>query len=339
MLFASRIVYNRMSQMGRFFPNQPMYGMMGFQQGGMPSYPQRLPKGGPGSCGNNGDNRGPMGGNGSYSSGQGSSGGPRERGERGDQREEGPAAENPVVITHNLGGCLSSGENEGAFNLFSMIGKVTRIKYITNKQGNLLVQMATPEQAQHVIDVLNGVTLFGQKVHIAHARCTYIKESSTHFTLDKNIIKEYSFNPLNRCSATNVSIEPTPVLAYTTDKAVSLEDVSDFLTFVHAPKPKEIRVVGGTTGFIVYCDAGGAMEAAALVNNGSVSSGNVIKLNFSKDADEGACDNNNNSSGSRIDEDNNNNNNNSEERDDKLDCDSGDSSNTGTNDDDGDIVV
>lgn len=191
--------------------------------------------------------------------------------------------ENPVVIVHNLGGCLSSSDNESAFNLFSMVGKVIRIKYfISNHQKSLLIQFATPEQAQHIISVFNNRIIFGQKAAVMHSRHTYITETSHYFAQDKNTIKEYSFNPLNRCSATTATIEPTPFLMYLTEEVVTLEEISDFLTSVHAPKPKEIKVLNEKSGIIAYCDVEAALEAAALVNNGLVSDGNVIKLSFKK---------------------------------------------------------
>lgn len=261
-----------MFPMTRFPPPPPtgqaMYGMMGgFQKKPMNKFTPKTSKGNMGYYpSNSSQNMTPN----------------RDRNDYKGKIDDGSPTENPVVITHNLGGCLCSSDNESAFNLFSMIGKVIRIKYIVNRQKNLLVQLATPEQAQHVISVLNNKVLFGQKVSIMHGRHNYITETSSHFTQDKNVIKEYSFSPLNRCSATTASIDPTPVLMYLTENPVTLEGVSDFLTSVHAPKPKEVRVLNDKSGLIIYCDTEAALEAAALVNNGSVSEGNIIKLNFKK---------------------------------------------------------
>lgn len=69
---------------------------------------------------------------------------------------------------------------------------------------------------------------------------------------------------------------------YITDNEVTSERISSFLSEVNAPKPKEVRILNEKSGFIIYSEVEEALEAAALVNNGSIQDGNVIRLNFKK---------------------------------------------------------
>eukprot|EP00731_Ephydatia_muelleri_P018505 Em0011g545a len=83
------------------------------------------------------------------------------------------------------------------FILFGVYGDVTRVKVLYNKRDSALIQFKEPHQSQTALSNLNGVMLYGKKMHVTHSRHAQVQMPQAGSNEDA-LTEDYTNSPLHR---------------------------------------------------------------------------------------------------------------------------------------------
>lgn len=189
----------------------------------------------------------------------------------------------PVIMAYGLADQFSC---DRIFNLFSLFGRVVKVKLLLSKRGSGMVQMEDAIQAQTVISALNTQTIFGQQLQLQPSKHPSISDSArTDFP--NNPSKEFVGSPLNRFNKnTRELVSISESVVYGTAASSDGKAIRAFLVSIGAPDPVSVTDAGSgdgedaSSGLIVFRDTSAALEAVAIANNGAITAEHILKLTF-----------------------------------------------------------
>lgn len=195
---------------------------------------------------------------------------------------------------------LSSQMNcDRLFNLLVLYGNVSRVKFLTTKEGFALVEMCDPVSAQQALQHLNGQRVLGNVIRVSLSDQDNVKRNTKDFTLPDGTLAEKSYDSLkfNRfmtpdsAAKNQASLGKTGrVLYFWGCPDGSDEDsVREALKEAGAPAPVEVAMQSekGATGWITFETPQDATDAICLANHIVVGESGRLKLSYAVNKKDG----------------------------------------------------
>jgi hnRNP-L/PTB/hephaestus splicing factor len=107
----------------------------------------------------------------------------------------GAATPGAVVLVSNLNEKMTT--PHALFVLFGVYGDVVRVKILYNKRDSALIQFKEPQQIHTAIANLNGVTLYGKKIHVTLSKHSTVQMPQAGSNEDA-LTEDYANSPLHR---------------------------------------------------------------------------------------------------------------------------------------------
>jgi len=186
------------------------------------------------------------------------------------------------------------------FNLFCLYGNVLKVKFLPNKNGVAMVQMADKMAADMIIKHYSGQLVFNSKLHMIYSKHAYIGDISSGgcFGDGTPTSMNYTDSPKNRFkfvgdsgNLKNRFQAPCRMLHFfNAPPTCSINDLQKLLGDAGAPSPSRGTFFAGkatgksSSGLLEMATVSNAIEAVALCNHSMYTTEGgtfTIKLAFS----------------------------------------------------------
>jgi len=217
-------------------------------------------------------------------------GGPQVAGMMGGAGAGGPCVLMVYGLTNEVLNC------DKVFNLFCLYGNVTKIKFLPNKQGSAMVQMADANSASVALQHINNTTLFDTTINVSKAKAPSIAGMSNSSCPDGTpSVVDYTTSQLNRFSRPSLKnriYRPSPVLHFfNAPPDITTEALKSEFTRLNAPEVVDIKIFDkvegakSASGLLEYASIEDGIKAVTLVNHtllhGQTGGDFTFKLAFS----------------------------------------------------------
>lgn len=201
-----------------------------------------------------------------------------------------------IIVVRGLSGQMNC---DRLFNVLVLYGNVSRVKFLTTKEGFALVEMCDPGSAQQALQHLNGQRVLGSTIRVSLSDQDNVKRNTKDFTLPDGTLAEKSYDSLkfNRfmtpesAAKNQASLGKTGrVLYFWGCPDGSDEDtVREALKEAGAPPPTEVAMQSEkcTTGWITFESAQDATDAICLANHAIVGDSARLKLSYAVNKKDG----------------------------------------------------
>uniref|UniRef100_A0A1I8IVY7 RRM domain-containing protein n=1 Tax=Macrostomum lignano TaxID=282301 RepID=A0A1I8IVY7_9PLAT len=202
-----------------------------------------------------------------------------------------PQAGQNIIVVRGLSSQMNC---DRLFNVLVLYGNVSRVKFLTTKEGFALVEMCDSGSAQQALQHLNGQRVLGSIVR------DNVKRNTKDFTLPDGTLAEKSYDSLkfnrfmtpesaakNQASLGKIG----PVLYFWGCPDGSDEEtVRDALKEAGAPAPVEVAMQTEkcTTGWITFETPQDATDAICLANHSIVGESARLKLTYAVNKKDGS---------------------------------------------------
>ncbi|PAA80360.1 hypothetical protein BOX15_Mlig022231g2 [Macrostomum lignano] len=208
-----------------------------------------------------------------------------------------PQAGQNIIVVRGLSSQMNC---DRLFNVLVLYGNVSRVKFLTTKEGFALVEMCDSGSAQQALQHLNGQRVLGSIVRVSLSDQDNVKRNTKDFTLPDGTLAEKSYDSLkfnrfmtpesaakNQASLGKIG----PVLYFWGCPDGSDEEtVRDALKEAGAPAPVEVAMQTEkcTTGWITFETPQDATDAICLANHSIVGESARLKLTYAVNKKDGS---------------------------------------------------
>uniref|UniRef100_A0A1I8F3R6 RRM domain-containing protein n=1 Tax=Macrostomum lignano TaxID=282301 RepID=A0A1I8F3R6_9PLAT len=208
-----------------------------------------------------------------------------------------PQAGQNIIVVRGLSSQMNC---DRLFNVLVLYGNVSRVKFLTTKEGFALVEMCDSGSAQQALQHLNGQRVLGSIVRVSLSDQDNVKRNTKDFTLPDGTLAEKSYDSLkfnrfmtpesaakNQASLGKIG----PVLYFWGCPDGSDEEtVRDALKEAGAPAPVEVAMQTEkcTTGWITFETPQDAYRPICLANHSIVGESARLKLTYAVNKKDGS---------------------------------------------------